>query len=211
MTNHLTRENVEKLTSKINYSNFERGGGNCDGVSFYSNVTDELKDKLILRDISDKITKALCYVYMKKPYHSNFESDLCSYIYYSLGDKIYSKTSNKGEFTKIMRMLYEVLNVTDKNIICKHFNYEINRDTFYKNKMLFDYSQDYGNINIHTAGYITCNKVYKEYMEDYIRTYKDAYSNCYGRNENKYDCKTFFSLFPKDKYNELSTFNCVPI
>ncbi|KNA02180.1 hypothetical protein PVNG_06160 [Plasmodium vivax North Korean] len=151
MTNHLTSEHIEKLTSKINYSKFEDGEGKCDDVHFFSDVTDDLRGYLSVKDISDKITKALCYIYTKKPYHSNFESDLCSCIYYWIGDKIYAKTSNKGEFTQIMRMLHGVLNLTDKYIICKHFNYEINRDTFYKNKMLFDYSQDYGNINIHTA------------------------------------------------------------
>ncbi|KMZ94971.1 hypothetical protein PVMG_05640 [Plasmodium vivax Mauritania I] len=169
----------------------------------------ELKDYLSVRDISDKITKALCYVYMKKPYYTKLESDLCSYMYYWIGDKIYANTGNNGEFTRIMRMLYDVLNLTDKNIICKHFNYEIDRDTFYKNKLLFDYSQDHENIKIHTAGYKTCSQDYKKHMENYISTYTDAYSYCYLKKGNKYDCETFFSLFPNDKYNELSAFRCV--
>ncbi|KMZ98407.1 hypothetical protein PVNG_04351 [Plasmodium vivax North Korean] len=204
MTNHLTSEHIGELTSKINYSKFEEGEGKCDDVHFFSDVTDDLRVHLSVKDISDKIKKALCYIYMKKPYHSNFESDLCSYIYYWLGDKIYSKTSNKGEFTKIMRMLYEVLNVTDKNIICKHFNYEINRDMFYKNKLLFEYSQDHGNIKIHTAGYKTCNKDYKEYIDNYISTYTDAHSDCYEKGKKKYDCENFFSLFQRNQYDELS-------
>ncbi|VUZ99814.1 PIR protein [Plasmodium vivax] len=210
MSNHLTREHIEKLTSKFIYSKFEGGEGKCGDLSFFLDTMDDLKNNLIIRDISDKITKVLCYIYMKKPYHSKFQGDLCSYMYYWIGDKIYAKTSNIGDFRKIMKMLYDVLNITDKNMICKHFNYEIDRDTFYKNKLLFDYSQDHGNIKIDTAGYKTCNKDYKEYMEDYIRTYKDAYSNCYGKNENKYDCETFFSLFQRNQYDELSKFSCVP-
>ncbi|KMZ95017.1 hypothetical protein PVMG_05778 [Plasmodium vivax Mauritania I] len=209
MTNHLTSEHIGELTSKINYSKFEEGEGKCDDVHFFSDVTDDLRVHLSVKDISDKITKVLCYIYMKKSYHSKFESDLCSYMYYWIGDKIYAKTSNIGDFRKIMKMLYDVLNITYKNIICKHFNYEIDKDTFHKNKLLFDYSQDHENIKIHTAGYKTCNKDYKEYIDKYIRVYKDEHSDCYGRNENKYDCKTFFSLFPKDKYNELSSFHCV--
>ncbi|SCA60298.1 Plasmodium vivax Vir protein, putative [Plasmodium vivax] len=109
-----------------------------------------------------------------------------------------------------MKMLYDVLNLTDKNIICKHFNYEIDKDTFHKNKLLFDYSQDHENIKIHTAGYKTCNKDYKEYIDKYIRVYKDEHSDCYEKNKNINDCKTFFSLFQRNQYDKLSSFSCVP-
>ncbi|SCA60835.1 Plasmodium vivax Vir protein, putative [Plasmodium vivax] len=108
-----------------------------------------------------------------------------------------------------MRMLFQVLNGENNIMICKPLSYTIDRDTFYKNKLLFDYSQNHEHIKIHTAGYKTCSKQYKEHMEDYIRTYKDAYSNCYGKNENKYDCETFFSLFEGNQYDKLSSFHCV--
>ncbi|SCA60474.1 Plasmodium vivax Vir protein, putative [Plasmodium vivax] len=49
-------------------------------------------------------------------------------------------------------MLFDVLNVAYNIIICKPFSYAIDRDTFYKNKLLFDYSQDHEHIKIHTAG-----------------------------------------------------------
>ncbi|KMZ77015.1 hypothetical protein PVIIG_06243 [Plasmodium vivax India VII] len=145
----------------------------------------ELKDYLSVRDISDKITKALCYVYMKKPYHSKLESDLCSYMHYWIGDKIYGISDSRPLFTRIMRMLYDELNGTIKNLICSPLNYEIDRDTFYKNKLLFDYSQDHGNIKIDTAGYKTCNKDYKEYIDNYISTYTDAHSDCYEKGKKK--------------------------
>ncbi|KMZ89793.1 hypothetical protein PVMG_06061 [Plasmodium vivax Mauritania I] len=179
-------------------------------ITPYNNVTGELKGQISVRNISDKIAKAICYVYKKKLYDSNFESDLCSYMYYWIGHKIYDNSGSTPVFTRIMRMLFQVLNGENNIMICNPLSYTIDRDTFYKNKLLFDYSQDHENIKIHTAGYKTCNKDYKEYIDKYIRVYKDEHSDCYGRNENKYDCKTFFSLFPKDKYNELSSFHCVP-
>ncbi|KMZ76633.1 hypothetical protein PVIIG_06423 [Plasmodium vivax India VII] len=109
-----------------------------------------------------------------------------------------------------MRMLYHELNGTIKNLICIPINYEIDRDTFYKNKLLFEYSQDHGNIKIHTAGYKTCNKDYKEYIDNYISTYTDAHSDCYEKGKKKYDCENFFSLFQRNQYDELSSFSCVP-
>ncbi|KMZ88791.1 hypothetical protein PVBG_05703 [Plasmodium vivax Brazil I] len=191
------------------YSKFERAEGNCNGVSFYSDVTDDLKVQLSVKDISDKITKALCYVYIKKIYDRNFDSGLCSYMYYWIGDKIYANTDSKAQFTKIMKMIYQMLNNTDNYIICSTPNYEIDKNTFYKNKLLFDFSRDYNNIKIHTAGYTTCDKGYKEYIDNYIKVYKDAHSDCYEKRSEKYDCKNFSSLFDEKLYDEISSFICI--
>ncbi|SCA59978.1 Plasmodium vivax Vir protein, putative [Plasmodium vivax] len=160
-------------------------------------------------NFSDKITKALCYVYFKKIHDHYFDSDLCSYMYYWIGDKIYANTDSKAQFTKIMKMIYQMLNNTDNYIICSTPNYEIDKNTFYKNKILFDFSRDYDNIKIHTAGYTTCDVGYKKYIDNYIRVYKDEHSYCNEKGREKYDCENFFSLFEEKQYKEISSFICM--
>ncbi|CAI7721757.1 PIR protein [Plasmodium vivax] len=152
MENHLTKDNIDNLTSKIWYNNFELGEEGCRNHDFYLNISDEFEQKYRNHDlyrISDKILRALCFIYNKKNY-------------------------------------------------------------FNINKLLFDYSRDYGNIKIDTApGNTTCDSVFKEYLEEYIRIYNDAYSTCKQGIQKKCDCEKFSPIFNADLHKDLSTFNCI--
>ncbi|KMZ87877.1 hypothetical protein PVBG_05814 [Plasmodium vivax Brazil I] len=104
-------------------------------------------------------------------------------------------------------MIYGELysNIAEDFIICNPLNTHINRDIFFKNKMLFDYSKDYKNIDLDTLhGQTTCNKDYKDYMEKYISMYKGAYLDCKGEKKN-FDCKYFSTLFQENQYKHLNT------
>ncbi|KMZ88649.1 hypothetical protein PVBG_06011 [Plasmodium vivax Brazil I] len=109
-------------------------------------------------------------------------------------------------------MIYDELNYNniEKITICNHVNSSIHPDYFNINKLLFDYSRDYGNIKIDTApGNTTCDSVFKEYLEEYIRIYNDAYSTCKQGIQKKYDCEKFSPIFNADLHKDLSTFNCI--
>ncbi|SCA81750.1 VIR protein [Plasmodium vivax] len=193
------------------YSNFEHGQSGCEKFPFYTNIKDEIDDSYpSLQIISEKILKALCFIYNKKRYRqNNFNEEYCSYLYYWLGDKIYHKV-NKTVFSKFINMIYnELYSSSDSFIICNTIKTNINKDTFNKNKVLFDYSKDYKNIDLDTVyGDITCDNVYKEYITKYINMYKEAYSDCYETKENKFDCDTFSKLFNNDQHTKLISFRC---
>ncbi|KMZ83419.1 hypothetical protein PVBG_06105 [Plasmodium vivax Brazil I] len=200
------------------YSSFEHGEELCKEHEFYSNIKYEFQQKYWMYDlhsISDKILKALCYIYNKKRNHpDDFNEELCSYLYYWLGDIIYSKVKKHSVFSYIINMIFQELNTYNtQNIrICKHVNPSIHSDYFNINKLLFDYSRDYENIRIDTApGNTTCDSEYKKYLEEYIRIYNDAYSNCKQGNHKKYDCEKFSPIFNADLHKDLSTFNCMKI
>ncbi|VVA00107.1 PIR protein [Plasmodium vivax] len=214
MENHLTKVNIDKLTSKIKYSSFEEGQEGCEKLDFYSNLGDAFEQSYKiygLDRISDKILKALCFIYNRKRNHpADFKEELCWYLYYWLGEKIYPLVLDNKIFSNIINMIYNELYMSSENfIICNLPDSKINQDIFNKNKVLFDYSKDYVNIDLDTLhGKTTCDYVYKEYIRKYIKMYKEAYSDCYVTKENNFDCKYFSTLFLENQYSKLSSFSC---
>ncbi|KMZ94962.1 hypothetical protein PVMG_05631 [Plasmodium vivax Mauritania I] len=212
MGDHLTKDDIKKLTSYYNYSKFEDGKEGCENFDFYSSIRDEISESYpYLKTISENILRALCYIYKKKKDNpGSFEEELCLYLYYWLGNKIYPFVRNKILFSKIIDMIYGELysKITDI-IVCKPNNPSIDQERFNDNKVLFDYSKDYQYIEIVTApGTTTCDRIYKDYIEKYKDIYRDAYSNCRGKKDKKYECDKYEEIFNENLYNKLSSFSC---
>ncbi|SCA60241.1 VIR protein [Plasmodium vivax] len=130
-------------------------------------------------------------------------------MYYWIGDKIYSNLSTTPQFKRIIRILYQELNKTDYFTICQPVKHWIDKNNFDKNKVLFDYSKNYGNIEIDVARCdTTCNQNYKGYIEKYIEIYEDAYSYCKVKNDALYECDKFSAILNDDLYKKLSSFTC---
>ncbi|SCA60405.1 Plasmodium vivax Vir protein, putative [Plasmodium vivax] len=209
MGEHLTVSDIKDLTSNVIYNHFERGDGNCDKVPFYGDIMYELELHNNLKPIRDKLAKAVCYVYWRKAYHTNFDTDLCTYLYYWVGDKIYTFVNDKAVFSKIIKAFYHELYVPVKGAICPYPNDSIDQDTFHKNKLLFDYSKNYEHINLITiSGDTRCDEGYIKYINKYIETYNDAYLNCNKRDKQKYDCEYFNTLFQNHEQSKLGSFHC---
>ncbi|KMZ89611.1 hypothetical protein PVMG_06068 [Plasmodium vivax Mauritania I] len=192
------------------YSYFDDVKVNCGYIDFHSDISDELIFYPNLKSISEDFAKALCFVYDNKVNHpNNFDKELCSYLYYWLGDKIYSNLNDTRVFSKLIRMFFDVLNKKYYYDICDTPKTEIDENTFKNNKLLFDYSKNHVNIDHHTVyGDWTCDEKYNEVLKNYVEIYKDAYSNCKQMSEKKYDCEYFNKLYPEDQYEKLSSFNC---
>ncbi|SCA59796.1 VIR protein [Plasmodium vivax] len=215
MEEHLTKNELDIFTSNIWYSNFELGENGCEEIPFYSEIKDELEGiryrHYDLSKISDNIVRALCYIYKRKLNHqNNFDKDRCSYLYYWLGGKIYSRLHDKTKFSNIIKMIYEEIYKTNFLNTCKYLYIDIDEDTFNTYKILHDYSKDYGNIYLKTlSGYMTCDEDYKKNIHKYINKYKDVHSNCRIEKTNKYDCDYFNELFKKYKHTDLNSFHCI--
>ncbi|KMZ96034.1 hypothetical protein PVNG_06353 [Plasmodium vivax North Korean] len=197
------------------YSYFEIGQTGCENFPFYTNIKEQLENyqNYDLPKISDKILKALCFIYNEKRNRNNdFNEDYCSYLYYWLGHKIYPLVHDKTTFSNIIKMIYSELytSITENFIVCKLVQSPIDKDRFNNNKVLFDYSKDYHNIEIATAhGKTTCDRIYKNYIKKYIDIYKDAYTNCTGNSDKKYECEKYSEIWNEKLYNKLSTFSCI--
>ncbi|GAB69897.1 CYIR protein, partial [Plasmodium cynomolgi strain B] len=198
------------------YSYFENGQKGCESLDFYSNISEEFKQTYQLynlKGISDKILKALCFIYNRKGNRqNNFDNEYCSYLYYWLGDKIYPKVNNKAVFSRIINMIYEELyrSIPEYFIVCPFVYAPIDKVIFNKNKLLFDYSKDYVNIELDTAHDLTtCDEKYYNYINQYISTYKEAYSDCYNGEGKNLDCSYFSTLFKIEHHEKLSSYKCI--
>ncbi|CAI7723965.1 PIR protein [Plasmodium vivax] len=214
MANNLTIKDINDLTSKYWYSSFERGQEGCENLDFYSNINGDFEQKYRIYElhrISDKILKALCFIYNKKNIQrDSFDEELCSYLYYWLGDKIYPKVQNQTVFSNIIKMIYDELSRTSMFRTCTAIHDNIDENTFNVYKLLFDYSSDDYHINLNTVNPNTkCDVHYIETINKYINTYNDVYLSCYVKEDKKYDCAYFHKLFKKDKYMQLPPFYCV--
>ncbi|SCA59533.1 Plasmodium vivax Vir protein, putative [Plasmodium vivax] len=210
MKKHLTEKNLNDFTSNINYSYFDDVKVNCGNIDFHSDISSDLIQYHSLSRFSEDFAKALCFVYDNKVNHpNNFDKELCSYLYYWLGDKIYSNLNDTRVFSKLIRMFFDVLNEKNFPYMCDNPKTGIDKDTFNNNKLLFDYSKNHENIKLDTVyGDVTCDDKYKEVLLNYIKIYKDAYFSCKRINQNKHDCEYFKKLYPEDEYKKLSSFNC---
>ncbi|KMZ94654.1 hypothetical protein PVMG_02543 [Plasmodium vivax Mauritania I] len=215
MEKKLTKGDLDQLTSNIWYSNFERGEECFEHVSFYSEIKDELENTRYwyygLSKISQNIVRALCYIYNRKINHQNdFDKDRCSYLYYWLGDKIYSRVHDKTKFSSIIKMIYQEIYKTNFLNTCNYRYIDIEEDIFNTYKILHDYSKDYGNIHLKTlSGNMTCDEDYKKAMYKYIDIYNHVYSKCNIERTNKYDCDYFNELFEGYNHDDLSSFHCM--
>ncbi|KMZ94907.1 hypothetical protein PVMG_05518 [Plasmodium vivax Mauritania I] len=204
------KEDLKKLTSNINYAKFENTQDECNDVYYYSDIEDGFDLYPKIKDFSQKLQEAFCFMYNRKMYHNmNIDDDLCSYFYYWLGHNILQRIWIRSSFSRIIKMLYDELNKTDMFTICKPPYENIDEHSFIKYKLLFDYSRDHENINLNTVNpNTTCDKHYKEAIDEYINTYNDVYLSCEVNKEEKYDCDYFHKLFKKDRYEKLPLFYC---
>ncbi|KMZ92300.1 hypothetical protein PVMG_03655 [Plasmodium vivax Mauritania I] len=203
-------EDLKNLTSSIKYDKFENTQDPCKGVYWYSEIKDAFDMYPKVNDISQKLEKALCFMYNRKKYHHiRIDDEFCSYFYYWVGHNILEHLRNRSYFSKIIQMIYEELNRSDKGTICKPLYDNIDENTFRKYKLLFDYSIDDYHIKLNTVhGNTKCDETYKEAIQKYIDAYMDVYDHCNGITTKKYDCAYFNKLFNKDKHKELKSFNC---
>ncbi|CAI7724277.1 PIR protein [Plasmodium vivax] len=206
---HFKEEDLKKLTSSYNYDKFENEKDACKDVNFYTEIEGAFDMYPNVNDITQKLKKALCFMYNRKKHHNiEIDDELCSYFYYWVGHNILEHLWNRSYFSKIIQIIYEELNRSDKGTICNPYK-NIDENTFSKYKLLFDYSNDHSHVNLNIVhAFTTCDKPYKEAIQKYIDAYMDVYEQCNGNTPKKYDCGYFNKLFNNYKHEELKSFNC---
>ncbi|GAB69457.1 CYIR protein [Plasmodium cynomolgi strain B] len=171
---------------------FDEERGNCDGFKFYSRAKDELYSYPELQKISDKILKAVCYVYNIKsdvvfPYDT-----LCDFLYFWLGNTLINNLEEKQYFNEVIYDLFYWLYVYDNKDICD-FPY-----TDYD-----DYKLDLAMTNR------SCKKEYKNYLTTYVDNYKQLHKECKLLNEKHKYCTEFFNYYYDDEmHKNLISWSC---
>ncbi|CAI7718328.1 PIR protein [Plasmodium vivax] len=209
MTNYLGNTEFRNLNTNFYYTSLNEGYGNCEHEDFYAAAEEKLKNNTWNEDVTDKILKALCYVYRKSSIYK-YERDICKYLYFWLVNILLDKMSNKVVFFDVIRDLLDILK-NDKEKICELPHHYIEEHNFKNIKSFFDYSEDYYSYKNQITDYnLPCNEKYHKYLHAYVDTYNKFHGICqYERNSYGY-CDVFDKYFAEKDHKNLSTWKCNP-
>ncbi|CAG9479384.1 unnamed protein product [Plasmodium vivax] len=207
MSNYLGDKKLGLLRTKYNYGKLDSGWDICQKDAFYNKAKTELDRNDGLQDVSDNILKALCYVY-KKSLIDNFESDICKFLYFWLGNILLDKMRNKFVFFDVIRDIFDILK-NHKGKICTAPTYHIDVENFKNIKLFFDYSEDYDSYDNQITVYNQpCNNNYKKYLQKYVDTYNKFHGICQNEPHSYAYCDVFNEYFNGKNAYDLSNWKC---
>ncbi|KMZ98401.1 hypothetical protein PVNG_06315 [Plasmodium vivax North Korean] len=208
MDNILGVDRLRLLPTKRNYKKFDEQYGKCEGINFYTAAKEELRDFGGFPMISDKILKAVCYVYNESK-TSNFDDDICKFLYFWLGNTLINSLKKTEFFSEVIIKLFNRLNENKDGKICKIPHIRMDESDFQKIKLIFDYSQDCVNYRLDLATYNPpCNEEYKEYLTAYVDNYKKIYKECTSEHPPRRYCTEFIKYYDDKKHHDLLTWSC---
>ncbi|KMZ77195.1 hypothetical protein PVIIG_06345 [Plasmodium vivax India VII] len=208
MGNILGDDSLKLLRTKRNYKKFDEEYGTCKGVMFYPAATEELSDFGGFPLISDKILKAVCYVYNESK-TSNFDDDTCNFLYFWLGNMLFSNLKDTKFVSEVIIRLYQRLNENPNQSVCDIPHISMQEKDFQRIKLIFDYSQDYYNYKLDLASYNPpCNGEYRKYLTTYVDNYKHLYKECIEQNQRHSYCTEFLKYYDVTKHGDLYSWKC---
>ncbi|SCA83720.1 VIR protein [Plasmodium vivax] len=207
MPNYLGDTEFDNLNTNFYYTSLNEAYYDCKDETFYNAAETKLKNNTWKEDVTDKILKALCYVYRKSSIN-NDERDICKYLYFWLVNILLDKMTNKVVFFDVIRDLFDILK-NDKEKICELPHHYIEEHNFKNIKSFFDYSEDYYSYKNQITDYnLPCNEKYHKYLHAYVDTYNTFHGICqYERNSYGY-CDIFDKYFAEKDHKNLSKWTC---
>ncbi|GAW84211.1 variable surface protein, partial [Plasmodium gonderi] len=190
--------------SKKKYASFNNGNVGCDHIHFYNHVKLRLDKEYWMKDVSNEILKALCYVY--NTYNQeNFNSDDCYYLYHWLNDILYTNIRFQLHTKSIITVLEFLLQSNNGLNICKNIEYNINNENYRDIKKLFDFSKDYDDLSKYfSTGQKICNSDFKNYLDEHIRIYNEFKDKCENLKSENTTCIFFNKYFQGKTVEDLS-------
>ncbi|SCA81804.1 VIR protein [Plasmodium vivax] len=196
------------MRTKRNYKIFDEEKGTCENFSFYSEAREKLISYNGLQSVSDKILRAVCHVYNKSK-SRDFDVDTCNFLYFWLGNMLFSNLKNTNFVSEVIIELYQRLNENNKQRVCDIPHISMQENDFQKIKLIFDYSQDYVNYSLDLAKYNPpCNEEYKEYLTTYVDNYKQLYKECKSEHPQHRYCTEFIRYYDYKKHDDLLMWSC---
>ncbi|CAI7724089.1 PIR protein [Plasmodium vivax] len=208
MSNYLGDHKLSLLRTKYFYGQLDNGRDGCQNDTFYNLAKTKIGRNDGLQDVSDKILKGLCYVY-KKSLLDNFESDICKFLYFWLGNILLNKMRYNFVFVDVILYLFNTLQNNKIGKICELPHHYMDVNNFKNIKLFFDYSEDYTSYKQQFTGHKhSCNREYKSYLDTYVNSYKSVRDECKkNSNRNSY-CEEFNQYFTGKFDYDLSNWKC---
>ncbi|CAG9473064.1 unnamed protein product [Plasmodium vivax] len=210
MSTFLGKIKLNNLRTKHYYYNFDNEIGECDGDVFIETAKSELAMWNELLPVSEKILKALCFVY-KRSMRQNFDKDICKFFYFWLGNILLNNLEKRKRqfFIDIIVNIFNSLNSAGNGEVCKPPHIYIYENDFDDIKQIFDYSEDYSSYRIQlTEHNPPCNSEYKSYLDAYVNTYNKLRGECAATGYLTGYCKEFHNYFHGKDADLLSTWSC---
>ncbi|GAW84357.1 variable surface protein [Plasmodium gonderi] len=208
MARELGDDDLKKLPTKVKYALFDEVKENCDDDSFYRIVNSRIGRENWIYNVSDKIPKALCYVY-KKSLANGFDQSICNYLYYWLIDVLYKNLKFRHSIHPIMELFKFLLKRHNGMDICNYDNYEITQDNFMYIKLIFDFSKDYDKLKEYfRMNHRLCSSEFKKYFDQYIITYNTYKSKCKLSRSKDGPCMAFEKYSKNIDYGIISKWSC---
>ncbi|KMZ88724.1 hypothetical protein PVBG_05670 [Plasmodium vivax Brazil I] len=203
------KKKLGNLRTNFHYDKLDNGWDICEGNTLYNTSKAELNQHTELHDISEKILKALCYVY-KTSMRETFDKDVCNFLYYWLANILLNNLKLEQFYSEIIINLFANLKNDRDRKICNIRTFTtFNKDEFNKVKLIFDFSEDYDTYKSHFSQHNhDCNKNYKEYLDTYITSYNKIRSDCTTESRNYSYCEAFRYYFNNKNDDLLSTWKC---
>ncbi|KNA02167.1 hypothetical protein PVNG_05508 [Plasmodium vivax North Korean] len=208
MNNLLGDYDLEILNTKYYYGKLNMGWDGCQIYGFYEEAKNILDKNKVLENDSDKILKALCYVYTISS-RAHFDRNICNFLYYWLGDILINKLIAKDLFHEVIMDLFNALINDEDNKICQVPYFLMLKEDFKDFKSIFDCSEDYKSYKVkHIYHRMSCNNNYKTHLDTNIKNYDMFYSHCEVEKRGHKYCEAFRKYFPDKNSNLLSQFKC---
>ncbi|KMZ96058.1 hypothetical protein PVNG_05947 [Plasmodium vivax North Korean] len=210
MGEFLGKSKLDNLKTIINYNYFDKYTNNCANYPGITKAKSKLEGTFWINDISDILLNALCYVYIRKE-NTRINENLCKYLYYWLGSKVFTNLGHTYFFSEVVNTLYGILSEGKLGKVCNPVNYNIRYYNFQKFKDIYDLSEDYDTYKLHFATFKqSFDKDYENTIKSYKFLYNELRKECSMRKTdyNAQYCKAFNDYFTDDKNEEISSWIC---
>ncbi|GAW84350.1 variable surface protein, partial [Plasmodium gonderi] len=211
MKRHIADNELNELPTKKMYNIFIKEANTSNCPSIEQKVKTLEKSNPGFHKVSDRIHKALCYVY-KQNEENKFVIANCDYLYFWLADLVYSNLVNRKSSYTVMNSIKHFLQNSKGQDICKYDKYNnnyINENNFMDIKTLFDYTKDYDRIKNDLYRYSSyCNREYKDLLDKYKSAHNTICNTCETKSKQHSYCKDFNEFLTGKKKFELTTPAC---
>ncbi|ANQ07427.1 KIR protein [Plasmodium coatneyi] len=197
---------LDALPSNQAYENFKLNGkshsnnGSVSGIK--SDLESALQDKLTTTDCVGEIAGTWFYITQMMRNSDPSYTDRCNFFYNWLGEIVYEKLKETGQFQKTMSDIYTTLDSKFPNDKCKIVDHNLPGISFNHRKTVFDYSYNHGTMeNEFLASKAGCAEEYSRYLEKINADYESIKSSC-SRQGTKQYCRDLGNIFLDDNSPE---------
>ncbi|SBS95109.1 PIR Superfamily Protein, partial [Plasmodium malariae] len=174
--------------------------------SEFSGTRSKLSNYVKVKNVADKLTRALCSVAFTNKGDECKEK--CHNLYYWLGNELLLSDIEEKSFSDVIGILENFSNVLYESGKCKcTFFKNVTKENFAKMKIVYDYCKDYEEIEktleLHKK---TCDSKFNDYIVKANSAYNEIY-NCTEKYSDTY-CMQLKTHVPSCFVKKLSALKC---